>query len=281
MSIEEFALYQRANGMRASRIDGVWWAEVGPCFFRPVFPFVTIDPKAGSYPPRSWLGGRLHAVPTTAAANSRINLFAYADLQDYSIGGLSEKQRHNTRKGLRNFHAAPLTDVGEFVEQAYEPYVESCRRSQYCYRRERLTRPGFAAWAELLFRHRKLLITGVYHRDKLVAVDTSCRIEDVVYDDVFFSDTESLSRRVADFVLHIKREAVARTDARYLLRGLPTGKQSLDESKLARGCQVLRLPAHCRLNPVAALAARLVMKDSYRKLRGLTGDRGTLASEPP
>jgi hypothetical protein len=58
----------------------------------------------------------------------------------------------------------------------------------------------------------------------------------------------------------------ASTDARYLFSGLPTGKETLDSSKMMRGCKLLRLPAYCKINPFALSLAKLVMKDSYHKL---------------
>ena len=256
--------------MKVRKLAGVWWAEVRPFFFRPLFPFAALDPATTRYPSLSWIGGVLHAVPPGTASNSRINLFVYDDLKDYSLKVLGDNHRNRTRKGIRNFTAGRITAPAEFLSEAYPLYRKFYERTRYRYKSERLVRRNFEIWTDALFSSSKVMVIGAYRNDRLAAVDISYYVENVIYDDVFFSDTESLSYKVTDFMLHTMRELAATSGARYLFRGLPTGKHSLDESKLLRGCRVLELPACCRLNPMALLAAKLVMKESYNKLLGLT-----------
>lgn len=270
MSLDEFAEHHQATGMKVKKLAGIWWAEVRPFFFRPLFPFATLDPATAHYPPLSWIGGVLHAVPPGAVSNSRINLFVYDDLKNYSLAVLGEKHRNITRKGIRNFTARRITDPDEFVREAYPVYRSFYERTRYWYKRDRLVSKRFKAWTKALFANRKVLVIGAYRHGRLSAVDISQYVEGVIYEDTFFSATESLSLKVTDFMLHTVRELAAESEAHYLFRGLPTGKRSLDESKLTRGCRILELPACCRLNPMALFAARLVMKESYNKLLGLT-----------
>lgn len=270
MTLDEFAEHHQATGMKVRKLDGVWWTEARPFFFRPLFPFAALDPVTTSYPSRSWIGGVLHAVPPGTASNSWINLFVYDDLKNYSLKVLGEKHRNITRKGIRNFTVRRITAPAEFISEAFPVYRSFYERTRYRYKSERLVRRNFEIWTAALFATGKVMVIGAYRNERLSAVDISYLIEDIIYDDVFFSDTESLPFKVTDFMLHTIRELATASGARYLFRGLPTGKRSLDESKLLRGCQVLELPAYCRLNPMALLAAKLVMKESYNKLLGLT-----------
>jgi hypothetical protein len=73
MTIDEFASYKREDGMKVVKIDGIWWAEVRPCFFRPLFPFCEIKPWSKRYPPKAFFGGFLHVVPDSVKTTSCIN----------------------------------------------------------------------------------------------------------------------------------------------------------------------------------------------------------------
>ena len=272
MTIEEYVQYQRSTGSKVEKLGRTWWTEIRPFFFRPLNPFAEIEPEMVIYPANSYIGGCLHAVSPGKNANARMNLFVYDDVQNYSLGKLNEKHRYITRKGIRNFEARQLTDPEQFTEEAYDIYVSFFNRTHYQYKKERLDKVFFGKWARKLFDNPGLLIIGAYRDDKLSAVDISCYVEDLIIDDIFFSDTESLNLKVTDFLLHTIRETAASTDAAYLFRGLPTGHRALDESKLMRGCKVLQKPSILRINPVARYAAKLFMKDSYAKLSSITAD---------
>ena len=208
------------------------------------------------YPVRSFIGGCLHAIPPRSTGNTLMNFFVYDDLQNYDLGRLNEKHRYITRKGIRNFTACQLTDREQFTEEAYGIYVSFYNRTGYEYRKERLDQACFREWAGKIFDTPGMLVIGAYREGKLSAIDISCHVEDLIIDDIFFSDTESLSLKVTDFLLHTIRETAASSDATYLFRGLPTGQRTLDESKIMRGCKILQKPALLRLNRVALYAAR-------------------------
>jgi len=112
---------------------------------------------------------------------------------------------------------------------------------------------------------------GIYLDNKLSAVETSFRIEDIIFGDNLFSDNVGLRNDIIDFLVHSVRESATATDAKYFFSGLPTGVTTLDSSKRMRGCQLLSLPAYCKINPFALSLARLVMKDSYHKLLTVFG----------
>jgi hypothetical protein len=73
MTIDEFASCQQADGMKVVKIDGVWWAEIRPFFFRPLLPLAEIVPWSKRYPLKAFIGGCLHAAPPGASANANMN----------------------------------------------------------------------------------------------------------------------------------------------------------------------------------------------------------------
>ena len=269
MTMEDFAAYTRSNGTQVKKIGDVWWAEVRPCFYRPLAPLATVDPGSCRYPVKSFAGGVLHPVPHGAAANSHMNMFVYSDLKNYSLDGLNNRRRKLVEQGIRNFSYKPLTDVQEFEKEAFDVFVAFHKRVNYSYKKERLQREKFAKWARLLFQFPQIRVAGSYHRDRLLAVDISFRVGEVILCDTMFSTQEGLDLKVTDFIYHRIREAAVGSDAKYILVGFPTGKKSLDDSKVMRGCKLLQVPSYHRFNPVAMLAARQIMKKGYAKLMAI------------
>jgi hypothetical protein len=270
MTIDEYAAFQQSGGSKVVKIGDTWWTEARPFFYRPLFPFAEVRPWLKRYPFGSLVGGVLHLVPEGVTGNSFMNLFVYDELKDYSIDQVGAKQRWIIKKGLDNFSARRITDLNAFVEEASAIYESFYERTKYFYKKERTNKESFIAWARSIFQHPKVVITGAYHQDRLSAIDISYRVEDIIIDDVFFSDSQSQPLKVTDFMVHTLREAARSTDARVLFRGFPTGKPTLDESKVTRGCKILKKAAYCKINPVALYVGKKFMNESYRKLVAIT-----------
>ena len=272
MTVDELAAYQRACGVYVVKVEGTWWIQPRPFFFRTLFPLAELDPQLRKYPLKHLIGGVLHLVPAGTASNTSMKLFLYDQLQSYSLDKMPTKQRWVVKKSTEHFCAKRLIDLDEFIDTAFPIYETFYDRTKYTYKKERAQRAIFGDWAKALFDYPKIMIIGAYHQDKLSAVDISYRVENLIIDDVFFSDTQSQGLRVTDFMVHTLRGAAASSDAKYLFRGFPCGKQTLDESKLRRGCKIFKIPAYCKVNPVALYVGKLFMNESYRKLITITGD---------
>ena len=272
MTIDDLAAYQRACGVKVVRIRDTWWIEPRPFFFRTLFPLAEIDPDSSKYPLPHLIGGVLHLVPAGVSNNTNMKMFLYDDLKSYSVDKMATKQKWVIKKSMENFQAKRITDISQFIETAFPIYQTFYDRTQYSYKKERAQKAEFSTWAKTLFDFPMIMITGAYHEDKLAAVDISYQVENLIIDDVFFSDTQSQGLRVTDFMVHTLREAAAATDAKYLFRGFPCGKQTLDESKIRRGCKIYRVPAYCKVNPIALYVGKFFMNESYRKLMTITSD---------
>jgi hypothetical protein len=270
MTVDELAAYQKACGVKVVKIMDTWWIEPRPFFFRTLFPMAEIHPEFNKYPFQHVIGGVLHLVPAGVASNTNMKLFLYDRLKEYSLDKMAAKQKWVVKKSMENFQAKRITDLNEFIATAFPLYQSFYDRTKYSYKKERSQTAIFAAWAKTLFEFPKIMITGAYHQDNLSAVDISYQIQDLIIDDVFFSDTQSQGLRVTDFMVHTLRDAAASSDASYLFRGFPCGKQTLDESKIRRGCKIFKIPAYCKVNPVALYVGKLFMNESYRKLMTIT-----------
>jgi len=271
MTVDEFALSQRANGLKVVKVDGIWWVEIRPFFFRPLYPFAEINPSTRRYPKKAFLGGVLHVVPPEATANANMNFFVYDDLQNYSPKALGNKRQKSILKTVQKFKAKRITDEDEFVSSAYDVYLSFQSRTQYTYMDERVHKESFRIWAKHLFDIPKTNVMGAYHYDnKLAGVEISYLVNDVIIGDTLFADSASIKMNVTDFIYHKRLETMADTDAKYYYVGLPSGVKTLDQSKLYRGAKLIKMPAHYKINPLALSVARIFMKKSYRKLQDIT-----------
>lgn len=266
MTVDEYAGYRLREGLKLVKVDGIWWMEPRPCFFLPLFLFHEIRPWSRRYPAKALLGGVMHLVPRETPSPSTMNFHVHDDLKNYSLDTLSSRRRKITRDSLSCFTARSIVDPEEFVEAGYQVYQVFYRRTGYWYKKERIVKDNFRAWAENLYRFPKICKLGIYLEGRLCAVETSYQVEDVIFGDNLFSDDVSLKLNVVDFITHELRQGAAQTEARYFFAGLPSGVPTLDNSKSKKGCKLLTLPAYCKINPLALALARVVMKDGYRKL---------------
>jgi hypothetical protein len=269
MAVEEYTALQRAWGTRLVERDGIWWRQVRPLFYMPLFPFQEFSPGSHRPPRLAQAGGCQHLVPLPVAANSRMNFFVFAEPQAYSLEHVKHHRKQNIKKGLRHFELKQIHDLQEFIRAAYPVYLSFYSRTHYWYQSERRDQCRFAVWAETLFDFPKLLILGVWHDDALCAFHISYRVEDVLVLDTFFSHSDALHLRVLDVTYHALRERAASVpDLQWLFLGRVTGKKGLDDSKLGRGAVVLSKPAFVFLNPLSRFVLRLGLPGCYAKLLG-------------
>ncbi|HBG06788.1 MAG: hypothetical protein A2075_17500 [Geobacteraceae bacterium GWC2_58_44] len=270
MTIDEYAAFQRACGMHVVKIQDTWWVEPRPFFFRPLFPFAEVTPGLLNYPMQALVGGVMHPVPAGASSNSYVHMLLYDKPQSYSIDASNCKHRQIIKKSLEVFSARRITDLNLFIEEAFTIYKSFYARTRYFYKKERLNKEFFVAWAKPLFEHPKIVVMGAYHENNLSAVEILYQVEDVIIEDVYFSDTKSQPLQVTDFMTHTVREAAKATDARYIFTGFPSGKKTLDQSKTIRGCKILKLPAYFKINPLVLQLVKMFMRESYEKLVAIT-----------
>lgn len=269
MSLDEYAAYQRGNGATLRKIDNIWWHAVRPLYYHPLMPFQEIDRDDYRRCPSLGLGYK-HAVKNPTQSNSCLNLIVFDRVQDYSLDKLKHKKRNAIKKAAGNLSIRTVDDLDHFVEGAFKVYRAFYERTKYSWKKQRVNKEKFRQWAANLFRCPKVVLHGIYRGSEMVAVNKSFLVEDILFDASFFSTVEGLRSGSSDLVWHFIREEAARIgNLRYIFEGVVSGKESLDNSKLQRGCKVLSLPAYLSLNRLILQGLKLYFPASYRKVLGI------------
>jgi len=270
MTIDEYANLERGNGTKLSKVDGIWWREVRPFFYRPLFPFVRIRAGAAKPPPASFCGGFQHLVSSPELSNSYMNFLVFDEVHNYSIDRLTHNYRKHIKKGLKYFVIKPVDNFQELITSGYQVYKSFHARTQYSWKSERTRQNYFTQWAQNLFHCPKLLILGAYSMSELSAISISYLVEDIVIYATFFSTTECLNLRVSEFMLHSIREMASQCyGAKYIFLGSLGSKRSLDDFKISRGCIVIAEPAYFRINPIILFLTKYFRNEDYKKLVGM------------
>ena len=270
MTIDEYAELASKMGARLHKIDDVWWKEVRPFFFRPLFPFASFIPHSQKAPLSSFLVGFQHLVPTKEYANSNMHFLIFDDLRNYSIESLTHDYRKNIKKGLKNFQVKTISGPGELIDDGFAVYQSFYMRTHYYWKTERTNKKEFVKWVETLFSFPKLLLLGVYSQEHLQAVSVSYFVMNIIIYATYFSKTEALQGRSSELMLHAIRERAASCDGvNWIYMGSPGTKESLDYFKTSRGCKVISKPAYYRLNFVTHFLLKQFRKEDYKKLVGL------------
>lgn len=269
MTIDEYAAFEKENGAELVKVDGVWWKNVRPFFYQPLFPFLEFAPGSRKAPHAALLGAFQHLVPSPSMANSQKNYFVWDDLRNYSLQKINHQRRYNIRKGMKCFQVREIVDMPEFISAAHPIYCSFYERTKYSFRKERVDKRHFADWAATLFRFPKVKILGAYRGGELAAVSVSYLVNDIVIEATCFSRTEDLKDHVLDALAHGLLERSANCPAANIVfRGTATGFKNIDDSKARRGCKLLSLPAYYHMNLFVYLVLRSFMKNNYEKIIG-------------
>ena len=269
MTIDELAAFEKAVGTKVVNVNGVWWRETKPFFFRPLNIMEELQPNNRHYPKKSILGGVQHRVQTGEPSNSVLNYFVFGDLNSYSIDNFNTKKRWEIRKGINNFSIRPVTDFEEYLNAGYEVYLSFYNRTKYKYKKDRIQKNRFGEWAEILFKFPKILLLGAYQKEKLAAVSISYSINDSIHYTTFFPKTEALPLNVSDAMLHYMRERAKDCEnAKYIVWGMATGNKNIDRHKLYRGCELVPFSAYFQLNPLVLQYMKIFRVKDYQRLLG-------------
>jgi len=273
MTIDEYAEIEERNGAKLHMVAGIWWREVRPFFYRPLFPFTRIAPQSTKLPPDSVLVGYQHLVPDPVYSNSYMNFMVFDEIDRYTINTLKSNYRNNIRKGRRNFSIKQVVDLQEFINSGFKVYKSFYERTHYWWKAERREYNGFAEWAQSLFGFPKILILGAYREGNLSAVAVSYLVENIIIFPTYFADTESLKARVTDLMYHCVREMASQCqDATLISLGRLLREEGLDKVKLSRGAKVLAEPAYYNINPALLPLLKHLRRKDYSKLVGLSGE---------
>ena len=285
MTIEEFAAFEGIFGQRIIAVNGTYWGQVRPLFYRALPPYQEYQPGLVIPPSLSLLGGFQHAVPPEEKANSCLNLLMFENAEAYSLDCLDYNRKRQAKLAAKQFVIQPITDINEFKQKAYPVYLSFYERTRYQYDSQRTKQGYFSRWADALFRISNLVILGGYRNGELGGVSLSLLVEDTLCYATFFCNIESLRLGLSDLMLHFVREAVAKGQcAEQIFAGLYKGGNGLDDFYLLRGCKLVRKPALLHINPVAKAFLMRFVPEQYARLVGdikETGNKRAVKNDVP
>jgi len=267
MTVDEYAALETAMGAKIERAGGHWWRQVRPCFYRPLLPFVELDPANVSLPKRARIVGGQFGVAEETPANSHIDLLTFTEPRSYSLEALSQNSRRHIRKAMQAFEVREIVDPDELATSGHAVYMSFFERTQYGYKNERTDPRRFAQWARTLLSFPKVNVRGAYRNGELCSVSVSYVVENAAFTATFFSRSDALKDYVAELMLHDIRERAARSENVKTIFAAAAGmERGLDEFYLRRGAQFVRQPAVLRLNPLVSVALKTFRRERYLKL---------------
>jgi hypothetical protein len=267
MSVDEYAALETGIGAKLERSGGVWWRQVRPYFYRPLLPFLELDPANVELPRRARIGGAQYAVAQTVPANSHVDLLMFDEPQSYSLDMLSQGSRRHIRRAMNSFDVRRIEDVEEFITSGHSVYLSFFERTKYGYKRERTDPQRFANWARSLFRFDKVQVLGAYRGGELMSVSVSYVVEGVAFTATFFSRSDALKDYVAELMLHAIRERAAVSENVSAIFAAAAGmERGLDDFYLRRGARLISKAAQLKLNPFVSVVLKTLRRGRHRKL---------------
>jgi hypothetical protein len=263
------AAFEGLLGKPAIKVNGIYWRQVRPGFYRPLMQFRQFPVGGVSIPFWAAMGAAQYVVPSVNAANSCLNCMFFQHTRSYSLDELDANRNRQVRLASRRFVIRPISNVEEFRAKGHPAYVSFFQRTGYEYGAERLDQGFFSSWADNLFRIPEVLILGAYLDDELVGVSLTYLAGDVLCYATFFCTTDSLKLYLSDLMLHAIRSAAARSpEIRGIFTGMFKGNKGLDGFYTLRGAKCVRIPTYLQINPLVKLVLQRGAPGMYSKMLG-------------
>jgi hypothetical protein len=269
MNLDTLAGFERLLGKAAFSVNGVYWRQVRPGFYRPLAQFKEYSTATTSFPRLALLGAAQHAVLPGEPANSFLNCICFRNTADYSQSSLDQNRNRQVRLASKHLVIRKVTDLDEFKRDGHPAYLSFFERTRYEYGASRRDPAVFSNWADSLFRITPVLVLGGYHDGKLVGTSLSFQIDRTIFYASFFCTSGAMKLYLSDLMLHaIRRAAAQQPDVKEVFAGMYKGNTGLDRFYLLRGAECVRKPARLRINPLLKTALHFGAPRMYSKMLG-------------
>lgn len=270
MTVDRYAAFERATGMKVTQVNNIWWHQVRPFLYRPLLPYKRYDlKKARARLPR--LGIFQYGIADEQACNSHLNPIIFDDLQSYDIKNLRYSVRKHIKKAL-NHHVtiSRIVDEGEFSKAAYPCYLSFYERTKYGFDKQRRQKEGFSQWSHTLYEFPEVLIHGAFLGQELISFEITCLVEDTLILKTLVNSDQALQCGAADLLLHTYRMSAREQPEIKLIYDSMLGQSSgINDYYLIRGARVLAVPAILDAPPALLWLIRRTSKKIYGRLVGL------------
>ena len=269
MNIDAYAQLEQQTGIRLIKKGEIWWREVRPFFYRPLFPF-------GAYPVKEtarlfpfWQMAQF-PVAEKSQANSQLNMIVFDDIQSYSIGVLHKDRRRDIRKAIHNgVTIHQIREPEPFITQAYPVYLSFYGRTHYGYQKNRNEQKSFENWIRSLIAFDDVYLLGAYLNEELIAMLVYCIVDRILVGKSLINSEKSIRSRTPDLLIHYTREEIAKkANVDLVFTGMVVREPGINHFKLWRGAKILSLPSYLKMPIMAKPVLQTLKKAEYDFLIG-------------
>ncbi|MGH9512787.1 MAG: hypothetical protein ACRD2U_11700 [Terriglobales bacterium] len=270
MSVDRYAGFEAATGVKVARIGGIWWQQVRPFLFRPLLPFKKYDVEAV----KKGLGRIAvfqSAVEDGQSSNSHLNPVVYEKPQNYDSEKLHRMARRSLKKAFQNsITLSCAADEEEFSKLAYPVYLSFYKRTRYRFNTSRREREKFGRWAHALFQFPEVIVLCACVGQEFIAFEVACLVGNTLILKTLVTSDRALRLGAPDLLLHCYRSGARdHPQIRLIYDSMLSANSGLNNYKVMRGATVLALPAFLNIRPSVLWMIRKASPSVYEKLLGL------------
>ena len=271
MTVDRYAAFERATGMKVVKIGDLWWHHVRPFLYRPLLPFKKYDSRRTTKD-FNRIGAFQYGVEDGQACNSYLNPIIFDEVRDYDMQKLAYSVRKHIKKAVKNdVSVSRIRNEREFSEYAYPCYLSFYERTRYGFDRSRRTRDGFSRWSRTLFQFPEAVILGAFAGQELVSYEIACLVDDTLFLKTLVNSDKALKLGAPDILLHTYRlRSREQAEIHTIYDSMLGQTAGINEYYLNRGARVLALPADLHMHPALRWFIQKGNKKIYGRLLGLS-----------
>lgn len=273
MSVDRYAAFELANGMKVFKAGDIWWRQVRPFFYRALLPFKKYDlsKASGGF---GKLGAFQHGVADGQPFNSYLNPIVFEEPGKYDTRMLRSNVQARIKKAIKNgVTVSRIVNEREFVESAYPCYLSFYERTHYAFEASRRKKDRFSQWCHALFEFPEIVVLGAFAGKELIAFEICCMVEDVLVLDTLVNSNKALKLVAPDLLTHACR-TIARDqpNIRLIYDTLLGQNHGINRFYFVRGARVWAVPSFLHMPAPSLWLIRKANQGIYQRLLGLDDD---------
>jgi hypothetical protein len=274
MSVERYAAFEQATGVKVARMGEIWWQQSRPFLYRPLLPFKKYDltqVRKGF----DRVGVFQAAVEDEQPSNSFLNPIIYERPQEYDAKKFRDSARKNLNKALRNpIVVRVISDEEQFSEMAYPVYLSFYWRTKYRFDTSRKDKAKFARWAHAVFQFPEAVVLGAFVSQELISFEIACLVENTLILKTLVTSDKALTLNAPDLLLHSYRTiAQDHPQIHRIYDSMLSANAGLNNYKVRRGAQIGALPAFLHIHPALRWLIKRANCAAYERLCGSNNEQ--------
>lgn len=268
MTEEEFANWQRQQGMRFICHRGRYWEELRPGFYQPIHLLARLSAEQATRPaPLCWGFRSALCEDDVGAANGSIPIHLLSNFKGYDLQSLPSHRRNHVRKCRKRVKLVQLINSALLQEQGYEVVCSAIARTAH----STVPQPESyqASLVDYISPGHRLVLAGLIDC-KLGGYITGYAVSGTAYIENVYIATEALPTSIGSGLIFEFMQACYRCGA---IREVVYGQHSREDQSLClfkeeMGFPVKLIPGKIRVNPIIAQYMRWRYPHKYYRLTG-------------